>query len=134
MYNFQKLSEATSLRCNNSSENSVPQGTDRYFFTSLRKAIRFKCKPAFSVRQLLAFHVNSMLINLIWKISNIVEGLLEIKGDWRIIYERKCRIKTLTPLIKNRYAVACMASTGTKTRNVNDVRFIFTFPTFEWED
>jgi hypothetical protein len=25
MYNFQKLSETTSLRCNNSSENSVPK-------------------------------------------------------------------------------------------------------------
>jgi hypothetical protein len=33
---------------------------------------------------------------------------------------------------KNRYAVAYMASTGSKTKNVNDVRFIFTFPTFEW--
>ena len=33
---------------------------------------------------------------------------------------------------KNRYAVAYMASTGSKTKNVNAVRFIFTFPTLEW--
>ena len=33
---------------------------------------------------------------------------------------------------KNRYAVAYMASTGSKTKNVNAVRFIFTFPTLEF--
>jgi hypothetical protein len=38
----------------------------------------------------------------------------------------------LLTLIKNRYAVAYMAYTGSNTKNVNDVRFIFTFPTFEW--
>jgi hypothetical protein len=35
-------------------------------------------------------------------------------------------------ITKNRYAVAYMVSTGSKTKNVNAVRFIFTFPTLEW--
>jgi hypothetical protein len=39
MYNFQKLSETASLRCNNSSENSVPKRYGYVFFTSPRKAI-----------------------------------------------------------------------------------------------
>jgi hypothetical protein len=32
MYNFQKLSETTSLRCNNSSENSIPKRYGKVFF------------------------------------------------------------------------------------------------------
>jgi hypothetical protein len=32
MHNFQKLSETTSLRCNNSSENSVPKRDEWLFF------------------------------------------------------------------------------------------------------
>jgi hypothetical protein len=39
MYNFQKLSETTSLRCNNSSENRVPKRYGWVFFTSLQKAV-----------------------------------------------------------------------------------------------
>jgi hypothetical protein len=39
MYNFQKLSETTSLRCNKSLKISFLKGTDRCSLTSLRKGI-----------------------------------------------------------------------------------------------
>ena len=54
------------------------------------------------------------------------------KGEEHVQYVQYEKERSMRLQYKNRYAVAYMASTGSKTKNVNDVRFIFTFPTFEW--
>jgi hypothetical protein len=44
MYNFQKLSETTSLRCNNSFENSVPKRYGYVFLNVATESYPVRCK------------------------------------------------------------------------------------------
>jgi hypothetical protein len=100
--------------------NSLYQCTNinlALIFVVYRKLFRTNYTTLFKNYESLLKIRNSIYSNLVW-----------IEMDNRIASYPVVFVS----ITKNRYAVAYMVSTCSKTKNVNAVRFIFTFPTLEW--